>query len=286
MGCQSQCSITVSCYLMATKATLVLPCSAEKLATTAPAFDLYRGKGYMGVVRQWEYSAIKDAFNVLFLSAKHGLIWANECIEPYEQRLTPQRLKELSRSASHRRKAQRALRLVNATSPLYLMMPKAYQEAFYSLAGRTAQRFSQIEASSGGIGTQRGQLRRVITHEIASARQRASMDEVSIEYFDTTTPISWVELLVRVGDRFRPVVKGAGRSAQYGLPVTIAEIIASSNGDGVNFCDTQGRHWNRWSLTDGLTEEQLESLAPKLVRYKHAPLNSVRFSQLPSVCAS
>lgn len=41
-------------FLRASKPTLILPCSDAKLSQPATAFELYRGMGYMSVVRQFD----------------------------------------------------------------------------------------------------------------------------------------------------------------------------------------------------------------------------------------
>lgn len=110
---QNQDPIAVTSFLRATKPTLILPCSAQKLDTREQAFNMYQGKGYVGIVRQWPREVIEGAFNVLFLSAKYGLIPASERIEPYEQVLTPQRVKEFASAKSLRNKAQGWLRVMN-----------------------------------------------------------------------------------------------------------------------------------------------------------------------------
>jgi hypothetical protein len=63
------------------KPTLIISCSAAKASTSMPAFDLYRG-GMFSLIRA-NLINIHEHFNVLILSALHGLIDSQQRIQPY-----------------------------------------------------------------------------------------------------------------------------------------------------------------------------------------------------------
>lgn len=72
--------------------TLVIACCAPKLEYSAPALELYQNRAF-NLVRKTE--DIGERFQILILSAKHGLIPAHNVIAPYDQLMTDERMNEL-----------------------------------------------------------------------------------------------------------------------------------------------------------------------------------------------
>lgn len=65
---------------------VVLACGAQKLATPAAALDLYTGPLFVSA-RRWALSVV-DRGSIFILSARHGLVHANQVLEPYNHRIT------------------------------------------------------------------------------------------------------------------------------------------------------------------------------------------------------
>ncbi len=75
------------------KRLLILACSSSKLDQPAPALLLYQGPLFL-VTRKWFAAA--GPLKVLILSAKHGLIDAQQKLAPYDQRMDHRRARELA----------------------------------------------------------------------------------------------------------------------------------------------------------------------------------------------
>lgn len=266
------------------KPTLILPCSEEKLPYKAPAFDLYQGQGYLSIVRQFGKADLTEAFNILFISGKYGLISANEFIEPYEQKLDNNLVSEFGKSKTLQGRARSLLNAMNKSAPLFLMVPKLYQRGLKALTGDLSEKFTMVVRASGGIGTQRGHLKRVLVEGIAAAAELASVENIDLEIHNVSPPLRWLKINVQVGDVFRPWLNGVGEEAIYGHPVTICQIIVKS-WCGCELVDEAGNQWNVHQLRSGLTAEQQEALLSHYTRYKQEPINTVRLPilALPSI---
>lgn len=70
---------------------VILACSKRKVNHAARAIDLYQG----GLFTLGKAFAAKIKADIWIISAKYGLIPAGVYITPYEQRMTPDRVKEL-----------------------------------------------------------------------------------------------------------------------------------------------------------------------------------------------
>ncbi|MDH1472727.1 DUF6884 domain-containing protein [Shewanella sp. GD03713] len=237
--------------LVSLKPTLILPCSENKLPHRALAFDLYQGTGYLSIVKQWSQVELSQVFNLFFLSAKHGLIHASELIEPYEQVMTDERVSMLGANKVLVSKAQRHIQSMNYDAPLYLIVPKRYQKAFSELAGQAVGRFSQIVPATGGILSQRSQLKRLLVNEIDLARQRSRLPQTVVRTFTDSLPIQELHHVVSVGDWVRPWLAGACQDATFDDPCEIAFIECSPSGC-VAFWDTNGKQWSGYSISAGI----------------------------------
>jgi uncharacterized protein DUF6884 len=68
---------------------VVLACGAQKLPTAAPALELYTGPLFASA-RRWALS-VTSRDRIFILSALHGLVGADQVLEPYDQRIRPSR---------------------------------------------------------------------------------------------------------------------------------------------------------------------------------------------------
>lgn len=84
----------VSAKTPADERLLVMPCGDTKADFTTAAGELYQGPMWQTLRTHQPYGGMP---NMLILSAKHGLIDQAEEIAPYDQRMTPARLAELTR---------------------------------------------------------------------------------------------------------------------------------------------------------------------------------------------
>jgi len=147
------------------KPTLILPCSANKLNTPAPAYHLYTGTGYLGIIKKFNEDLLKEHFNIFFVSAKLGLINAFDVIDPYEQPMTPKRLKQMKLSDGLKDKAKALASTFSKNKDCYMMIPKAYKELLHHYIDDVIN-IERVVESAGGIGSQRGQLKRIIESEL------------------------------------------------------------------------------------------------------------------------
>lgn len=132
-------------HLKQQKPTLILPCSDAKHDEMTSAFEMYRGKGYMGVVRTFDKDLLFEAFNVMFLSAKYGLIMAGTVIHPYDQKLTKARVAEFAKSRILQGRAKTLINAMNRSAACYVMIPKLYQQGLAALVGNLSEKFTQVQ---------------------------------------------------------------------------------------------------------------------------------------------
>jgi N12 class adenine-specific DNA methylase len=133
---------------------VLIACSDAKGAAKAPAIDLYQG-ALFEVLRKW---MPKSAPGVAIVSAKHGLVFGDEELAPYDQKLTPERADELIAEG-----VPEGVEFAREVKDVFIAGSAEYQRVMRSLvaemmdAGMIAKDAS-INSTSGGIGTQRGQL--------------------------------------------------------------------------------------------------------------------------------
>jgi hypothetical protein len=65
---------------------VIIPCGGQKLATPAPASQIYTGT-YFKLCLKFARQLTPD-FDIRILSAKHGLLRLEQVISPYDQRMT------------------------------------------------------------------------------------------------------------------------------------------------------------------------------------------------------
>ncbi|ELP6119496.1 TPA: hypothetical protein I7730_00130 [Vibrio vulnificus] len=153
------------------KPVLVISCSDKKLDSKAPAFDIYDG-GIFKMLRA-NMSNPLDFFEVLILSAEHGLLSADDIIEPYDKRMCSRnKEKDLTEYAEkHGDAAKKLLYKVSRQSrDVYVALSNDYLAAFDLMLGgeegvqKLLGRFQNHYISRGhtGIGDLRGRLTRII----------------------------------------------------------------------------------------------------------------------------
>ncbi|MFV2198731.1 DUF6884 domain-containing protein [Nocardiopsis sp. LOL_012] len=77
-----------------TPGLVIVGCSREKQALPAPALNLYEG-WCVPPLRARIGSSQELRRRVLILSARHGLLHAEETVAPYDQAMTPERARQL-----------------------------------------------------------------------------------------------------------------------------------------------------------------------------------------------
>jgi hypothetical protein len=134
---------------------IILACSATKLSRAAPALELYQGPMYSTFRANVKRAARP---HVVILSALHGFIPGDQVIEPYEQRLTPERANEMMgqlddfMSSDIPAGARKVLLAGGAEYRRVMRAAVARQVERGELPGVT------VTETSGGIGYQRQQL--------------------------------------------------------------------------------------------------------------------------------
>ncbi|WP_159944911.1 DUF6884 domain-containing protein [Nocardiopsis sp. FR6] len=80
--------------MLVTPGLVIVGCSREKKAEPAPALSLYEGWG-VPPLRARIGSHQECRRRVMILSARHGLLNAEETVAPYDQAMTPERARQL-----------------------------------------------------------------------------------------------------------------------------------------------------------------------------------------------
>lgn len=134
---------------------IIMSCSATKGRAAAPAIDLYQGVMYS----TFRSNAPETRPAVVILSAMHGFIDENRIIEPYEQRMTTARAREMVAELS----AFDSIEWPSGVHSILLAGGKTYQKVMWAAIERRIKLGLLdadiiIDQTSGGIGYQRAQL--------------------------------------------------------------------------------------------------------------------------------
>lgn len=144
-----------------TQRTLVMACSATKLASPGPleAFRRYDGPAYRvlrkhcgGQLAQDRQLAEGARLQVYILSAKYGLISSRADIDHYDLQMSPARSRVLIGWSAHAEQFQELLR---QEGELFVVAGAAYRSVLDAWACGKSYRYA-----IGGIGEQLGQLKR------------------------------------------------------------------------------------------------------------------------------
>lgn len=142
---------------MSESALVMLACSASKGSVAAPAVDLYRG--VMFETLRAHLPTGDDEPILMILSAKHGLLFGHDVIEPYDQCLTRELAKELIAAGFPDDITFDGAvfdQVLLAGGEEYRAVMRTYIEAMREF-GQVSDDATVIE-TSGGIGQQRQQL--------------------------------------------------------------------------------------------------------------------------------
>lgn len=131
------------------KPTLIIPCTDDKNEGKHKAIDLYTGNVYSTLKAN---SVSLDDFNIIIVSALHGFISASETISDYDRKMSDQDLDSYVKKHS-----TKAAKLLEHAEPgeLYVVLPKAYQQAFDLMMTKT--RFKKALSGFQSVFISRGQ---------------------------------------------------------------------------------------------------------------------------------
>lgn len=147
------------------KHCLIIPCSDKKSSEAMPAYELYQGV-LMGIVNTFDIKEVFAKFNIFFLSAKLGLIKAQDIVEPYNQRMPSNTAGQQEFAIHHQKSAQALLSLFAGPEvKLFTVLSKDYQNAFDSMSLNVLNKFMMVYQSRNarGIGDHRSRLKKIIT---------------------------------------------------------------------------------------------------------------------------
>ncbi|GAA5138468.1 hypothetical protein GCM10025767_20910 [Thalassotalea piscium] len=126
----------------------------------------------MDVVNQYSIEEVFKHFNLFFLSAKYGLVYAKEVISPYDLKLSTDPNIRRTYVASHRLNVQKVLSSVSGPKvELYTVLFKNYQQVFDDMDLSALKKFKCVYHSKGaaGIGVHRSRLKKILHVKINSA---------------------------------------------------------------------------------------------------------------------
>jgi len=146
------------------KPVLIIPCSDAKTTIAKPAYQLYLGT-LMQIINSFDVKQVLDTFKLLFLSAKHGLVGANEVLNPYDMRMAKSEQGHIDFAKKHEKKANRLLNtMADKDVPLYAVLTKDYMVAFDLMNIPALAKFGCVYRclNARGIGVHRGRLKNII----------------------------------------------------------------------------------------------------------------------------
>ena len=151
------------------KDTIIIPCSDSKSGENGvAAFDLYTGS-LMSIVRQFDNQYFSDMFNLLFLSARYGLISSTTIIDDYNQRISNKLELQQQFSQQHSKSAQKLLRgLASKSNKCYVVLSKDYAATLSLMHLPALKAFGMVYHSTKarGIGDHRSRLKKIINSSL------------------------------------------------------------------------------------------------------------------------
>lgn len=146
------------------KNCLILPCSNKKGAGTQTAYELYQG-ALNSIIKSFDKENVFARFDVFFLSAKFGLISANDLISTYDIKMSKFAKEQESFAKAHRLNANALLKnYANQDCRLYVVLYSDYQATFDMMNLTALKGFKSVykSVSARGIGVHRGRLKKII----------------------------------------------------------------------------------------------------------------------------
>jgi cytoplasmic iron level regulating protein YaaA (DUF328/UPF0246 family) len=145
---------------------LVQSCSATKNQVTEPtrALDVYDGYFFRILKKAIREGSFRSDIDICILSAKYGLIDAEDAISTYDQRMTPSRAEELHESVTDDiRKRVGEIEY----DKIVLNLGKEYLQAVRDLSEMVDIKVSTIEGR--GIGSKGKELKRFVRTDTVPA---------------------------------------------------------------------------------------------------------------------
>ena len=240
------------------KPLFIIPCSDKKSAGKQAAVELYKGKGYLPLVKKYIFNFGVD-FNLAFLSAKHGLVMWDEVISPYDKKLTASTVGELVE-----RKGERSLDAIKRIAPSSIVacLPKVYMDAFDRMLNGYKQCPIAKPAKGGGIGYQRQFLSQQLALNIEKSMSLIVFNRVNCSYMEYTT------VMVRQGDFITPWLGNDGNcKPMYSAPVKVVSIEGECGLE--NAVDEYGGVWTGYDISSGFTQLEKEVVQEKSGNREH-----------------
>jgi len=138
---------------------LLLACSKRKRPAVGcvPALELYDGGAYRVVRKLRREQGLPANLHILILSARYGLLRAEDLIENYDQLMDAVRAEEMSASVSARLDA---LLVSIAPTHLFVDLGQTYRLAIAASGEyRRLLQTGAVDAAEGPPGVRQGQLR-------------------------------------------------------------------------------------------------------------------------------
>lgn len=204
---------------------VLVACGDKKQDKAAPARELYTG-ALGSVLNKWLPKG-PEAPDVAIISAKHGLVHGDQVIEPYNQRMTPERAKELAAKPADVKPfdGKRYREVFVAGGKEYRQVAEEYVRQLKD-AGIVAPD-AEVKMTSGGIGEIRGQLGAYLRGDGAAPEAPA----VPVEQVDATLEAAADRLLPH--DREAPfgVPAGITKGQRRAINAEVAQLVADGKTD-------------------------------------------------------
>ena len=150
------------------KDTIIIECSEGKKEGVMPAFDLYKG-ALNAALKTFDKNDVFDNFNVFYLSAKFGLVSAQEKIPTYDKKMPTTQEERDAYIKEHKRNAQAQIKAVaSKDARCFLILSKRYKVVFDDMKLSALNSFSMVYQGEGsrGIGDYRGRLKKIINTKL------------------------------------------------------------------------------------------------------------------------
>jgi hypothetical protein len=252
---------------------LIIPWSEAKLDFSADALSLYQGIGYLSVVRQFNRKGLLDTFRLFFISAKYGLVPSEKVIAPYEQKMTHQRAENLSKSKEFLEQSSLDLSDSDKNADVFVVVPKLYAGVAKALLNNAGFLNINTPPKGSGIGSQRGYLKKILQ---SSLKVQPQLLSGLMHYLVDNSSLGSVDILVSVGDKFRPWINNCPDTfnPKFDITRTVTQLVQIKNNDkhisGV--VDERGVYWPTIHVFLGIHEDQREHLKKNSLKGDDKPI--------------
>ncbi len=149
---------------MQNKNIIITPCSDTKIHNESPAYLMYKST-LMQMINSVGFEQVSAKFEVLFLSARYGLIHSSTIIKKYNEVLNGDDSQLNAFVVKHRGSANKLLNsFANSQVTVYTFLFKNYLKVFRALNLVSLKKFKGVYHSENvrGSGDHRGRLSKVI----------------------------------------------------------------------------------------------------------------------------